>query len=286
MNETNCDLTAVRAMIESRSTGKPQTISYPLTYPGEDYIHEMRMTIIPLEKSLNDYFIVGLTSDYDEIITPMHKATLGMIAYSAMAEDTAVKTGLSFVTSVSSSKDGQAQAYTHVAAITLNGTTTIVGYADSEDDFRALSQQIYDELEIYHQLYDIYNTYEGMNNLKTINDMAGISPVQVDEKIMALMVFCRDMYDQTNGLVDAAMGSVLSLWHEARTYGIDYPEEAYLPDPQALATAALHTGFDQVILDQENSTVFLPDPMMQLDVGALGKGFAVEQVCRKGCCSP
>jgi thiamine biosynthesis lipoprotein len=102
----------------------------------------------------------------------------------------------------------------------------------------------------------------------------------VDAKIMALMRFCRDIYAKTDGLVDAAMGSVLSLWHDARTNGIDFPEEAYLPDEEQLKTASGHMGFDRIVLDEAASTVFIPDPMMRLDVGALGKGFAVEQVCK------
>lgn len=84
LNENNCDMIAVRAMMKSRSTGISQTISYPLTYPGDTYVHEMRMAVIPLEESMNEYFIVGLTSDYDEIINPMHATTLGMIAYGSM----------------------------------------------------------------------------------------------------------------------------------------------------------------------------------------------------------
>ena len=162
----------------------------------------------------------------------------------------------------------------------FNTVTMIVGYAEDADAFRATAQQIYDELEVYHQLYDIYNTYEGMNNLRTVNDMAGVAPVKVDEKIIRLLLFCREMHDATGGLVDATMGSVLSLWHDARSYGIDWPEEAYLPDSAALQVAALHTGFDKVVIDEEASTVFITDPMARLDVGAIGKGYAVEQVSR------
>lgn len=161
----------------------------------------------------------------------------------------------------------------------FNTVTQMVGCDEDAAAFRATAQDIHDKLEVYHQLYDIYNTYEGMNNLKTINDMAGIAPVEVDRRIIDLLLFCRDMYDITSGLVDVTMGSVLALWHEARTYGIDWPEEAYLPDDAALQEAALHTGFDKVIIDEEASTVFITDPETRLDVGAIGKGYAVEQVC-------
>lgn len=162
----------------------------------------------------------------------------------------------------------------------FNTATMIVGCDDDLAAFRTQAQDIHDQLEEYHQLYDIYNTYEGMNNLKTVNDMAGVAPVEVDRRIIDLLLFCRDMHEKTGGLVDVTLGSVLSLWHEARVYGIDNPEEACLPDDAALHRAALHTGFDKLVIDEAASTVFITDPEARLDVGAIGKGYAVEMVSR------
>ena len=157
--------------------------------------------------------------------------------------------------------------------------TTMVGFADSEGEFRQTAQAIHDELLVYHQLFDIYNEYPGMNNLKTVNDRAG-EPVRVDGKIIGLLLFCKDMERATGGMVNPAMGSVLSLWHEARTDGINDPSQAKLPDSEALRQAAEHMDFDRVIIDEEAGTVCLSDPEMRLDVGAVAKGYAVEQVCR------
>ena len=158
--------------------------------------------------------------------------------------------------------------------------TTIIGYAESKEAFTAQAQQIHDELLIYHQLFDIYNTYPDIQNLKTVNDNAGIAPVQVDRKLIDLLLFCREIYDSTDGRVNAAMGSVLSLWHACRTEGIDDPESARLPEEAALKQAAEHTDFDAVCIDPEAGTVFISDPLTRLDVGAVAKGYAVEQVCR------
>ena len=184
------------------------------------------------------------------------------------------------LTPLSALGEGEVKRYNASMLNLFNTVTIITGCDDSIADFRALAQGIHDELEEYHQLYDIYNTYEGMNNLKTVNDMAGVAPVEVDGRIIELLLFCRDMQEKTGGLVDVTMGSVLSLWHEARVYGIDCPEEAYLPEEAALREAALHTGFDKLIIDEAASTVFLTDAQARLDVGAIGKGYAVEQVCR------
>ncbi|MBP3633770.1 MAG: FAD:protein FMN transferase [Oscillospiraceae bacterium] len=157
--------------------------------------------------------------------------------------------------------------------------TTMVGFASSEDEFRAVAQQIHDDLEEYHQLYDIYHDYPGINNLKTVNDMAGAAPVQVDRRIVDLLLLCKDMEQETGGMVNVAMGSVLQLWHEARMDALADPAHARLPDQQLLQQAAEHTDLDKVIVDEEHSTVFLSDPQMRLDVGAVAKGYAVRQVC-------
>lgn len=157
--------------------------------------------------------------------------------------------------------------------------TTMVGYADSQETFTAQAQQIHDELLEYHQLYDIYNDYDGMNNLKTVNDNAGIAPVEVDARILDMLEFSRELYEETGGRVNVAMGGVLSLWHDAREAGIEDPANAYLPDQDALEKAARHADWSNVVIDEEAGTVYLADPDMSLDVGAIAKGYAVERVC-------
>ena len=76
--------------------------------------------------------------------------------------------------------------------------TTIVGKADSEEAFREKTAGIHDELRKYHQLFDIYNDYDGIANLKTINDNAGIAPVPVDPAVIDLLTDCRRYYEATS----------------------------------------------------------------------------------------
>ena len=158
--------------------------------------------------------------------------------------------------------------------------TTIVGRARSEEAFQAQAGAIYDELLVYHRLFDIYNDYEGLNNLKTINDLAGVSPVEVDGRIIALLQDCKKYSEITGGRVNAAMGGVLALWHDARSSGMDDPANARLPDWNALERAAQHGDFDAVIIDAAQSSVYISDPELRLDVGAIGKGYATEMAAR------
>ena len=173
-----------------------------------------------------------------------------------------------------------AKQYTATFLTLFDTVTTIVGRAESEEAFRAKAQAVHDELLTYHKLFDIYHEYSDRNNLKTVNDHAGIAPVTVDQKIIDLLLDCKAYYTATNGKVNVAMGSVLQLWHEARNDWIDDPMHAYLPDQNALIDAAAHTSMDAVVIDEAASTVFLADPLLRLDVGAVAKGWAAERVAR------
>ena len=158
--------------------------------------------------------------------------------------------------------------------------STIVGYDYSQEEFDANCAIIEEELKRYHELYDIYNSYEGVTNLYTINREAGKAPVEVHEDIIALFEFGREMYDLTNGKTNYAMGSVLKIWHEYRDEGnYDY-FSAEVPPMELLEEASEHCSIDDVIIDKENSTVFFADPDMRVDVGAIGKGYATERIAQ------
>lgn len=159
--------------------------------------------------------------------------------------------------------------------------TQFIGYTKSEEEFKGYFEKVHLRFQELHKLYDIYNTYEGINNIKTINDNAGIAPVKVDKDIINLILFAKDWNRRTNGQTNIAMGSVLSIWHDYREAGRSDPEAAKLPPMEALQKAAMHTDIDKVIVDTENSTVFLADKEMSLDVGAVAKGYATEIVAQE-----
>lgn len=168
--------------------------------------------------------------------------------------------------------------YTATFLDLFDTVTTVIGRAEKQEEFQAQAQAIHDELLVYHRLFDIYNDYDGIPNLKTVNDQAGIAPVTVDGRIVELLADCRDYYEVTDGKVNAAMGSVLSLWHDARTDGVNDPANAALPEESALLEAKAHMDFEAVIIDEAASSVFLSDPEVRLDVGAVAKGWAVQRV--------
>lgn len=182
-----------------------------------------------------------------------------------------------FMTGCASQKAEQKQ-YSATFLELFDTVTTVVGKAESEEAFTAKAQAVRDALLSYHQRFDIYNSYEGIVNLKTLNDHAAEGPVKVDPILVDFLLACREYYDLTDGKVNVAMGSVLELWHEARMAGMDDPQNAKLPDRAALDAAAGHTSFDSVVIDEAAGTVFFADPEVKLDAGAVGKGWAAQRV--------
>ncbi len=160
--------------------------------------------------------------------------------------------------------------------------STIIGFEKTQDEFAEVSNEAMNLLAEYHRLFDIYNEYEGINNVCTINKLEnGKHPVvKVDRKIIDMLLYAKEMYTLTDGKMNVAMGSVLSIWHDYREAGSLQPFNAQLPPMELLTEAAKHTNIDDIIIDEENSTVWLADPEMKLDVGAFAKGYAVEMVAR------
>jgi thiamine biosynthesis lipoprotein len=164
---------------------------------------------------------------------------------------------------------------------TFDTMVNVTVYAQSEQEFDFYYDRIKTRFEELHRLFDIYNDYEGINNIKTINDNAGIKPVEVDSQIIDLILFAREWHDRTGGKANIAMGAVLKIWHDYREQGLYDPLKAKLPPMEKLLEADKHTDINNVIVDKEKGTVYLPDEIMSLDVGAAAKGFATEIVAQE-----
>lgn len=158
--------------------------------------------------------------------------------------------------------------------------TTVIGYAPSEEEWDRQMDALHQDLAEYHQLYDIYNHYEGVTNLYDLNRSAAQSPVAVDQRIMDLLVESKAMYETTSGKMNVAFGAVLRIWHDYREAGLNDPDNAQLPPMEQLTAASEHCSIDDLVLDEEAGTVYFADDQLQLDVGSVGKGYAVEMVAR------
>ena len=153
-----------------------------------------------------------------------------------------------------------------------------------EQNFDSVFEDAQKQFRHYNDLFDIYNDYEGINNLKTINDNAGIQPVEVEDAIIEMLEEARLYTELSDGAFDITIGSLLSVWHEYRTAGIALNEagkNAPVPSFEELSEAAQYSGWEHVHIDRENGTVYIDDPHVKLDVGGIAKGFAAEKIAQR-----
>ena len=172
-------------------------------------------------------------------------------------------------------KDPEMQAKTYYEY--FDTQSTVFSYVgDDPALFEARCAAIEQQLSYYHELFDIYYEYSGVTNLRTLNRMAGKGPVVVDRALIDFLLYAKDVYALTGGRVNVALGSVLSLWHDCRE---DADDGVFaIPSEEALHEASQHTDLSAVVIDEAASTVEITDPALRLDVGALGKGYAAEQI--------
>lgn len=179
----------------------------------------------------------------------------------------------------SNSKSYAKYSYEFLGA--FDTTVQLIGYAKNEDDFKVMVDMAQERFMELHRLFDIYNDYDNLNNAKTINDNAGVKPVKVQQEMIDLLVLSKQWYDTSNGKCNIALGAVLKIWHDYRDAGIKNPENARIPSMSELNAAISYTDIEKVIIDTKNSTVFLEDKNMSLDLGAVAKGFASELVANE-----
>lgn len=173
-------------------------------------------------------------------------------------------------------KKFQAQYYEY-----LDTVTDFTAYAKDEKEFEKYKSILEEELERYNKLYNTYESFEGVNNVYTINEKAGVEPVEVDQDIIDLIKEGKDRYKKTGGDIDIAMGSVLKIRHQYRDEAEADPDKARVPDQSLLEEAGKHKEIDAIEINEDKKTVFIKDKDVQIDVGAIAKGFAVQKTREK-----
>ena len=148
---------------------------------------------------------------------------------------------------------------------------------DSAERFDDRSAEVSHILLEYHQLFDIYHEYAGINNLCTLNKNAGGEPLELDPRLIVFLECAKEMYEATDGEMNVMLGAVLRLWHDCREAASLDPENAAIPSEEALREAAKHTDISLLEIDAAAGTARIADPEASIDVGALGKGYATER---------
>ncbi len=119
------------------------------------------------------------------------------------------------------------------------------------------------------RLEPMLSPFDPASEISAVNAAAGSNPVRVSGEVFTLLQRCRELWEQTDGAFDPTVGPLLQL------YGFR-GGAAERPAPAALSDAMGRVGMDKVSLDQAGREVLLREPGMRLDLGAVGKGFAID----------
>ena len=122
---------------------------------------------------------------------------------------------------------------------------------------------------------------EGINNIYTINQYAGITPVTVDPVIIDMLLVSKEWYEKSNYQFNVTLGAVLKVWSayrdEAQILNSD-GKPGVIPPLSLLEEKLVCTGWEYIEIDQVKNTVYITDACASLDVGGVAKGYATELV--------
>ena len=116
----------------------------------------------------------------------------------------------------------------------------------------------------------LLTTYKEDSQTNLINENAGIKPVKVDLEVFNLIERCISISKITQGAFDISYGSIdKSLWNFDKTM-------TSLPDALTAKKMVHLIDYRNIILDKENTTVYLKEKGMRIGFGGIGKGYAAE----------
>lgn len=131
-------------------------------------------------------------------------------------------------------------------------------------------QQIDSAIGEIKRIEQLFTTFKTDSQTNLINNNAGIQAVKVDEEVFNLIERSLRLSRITNGFFDITYGGVdKSLWNFDRSM-------TRLPDSETAKKLVYLINYQNVILNRENSTVYLKEKGMRIGFGGIGKGYAAE----------
>jgi FAD:protein FMN transferase len=140
----------------------------------------------------------------------------------------------------------------------------------SEDETHALAcfESAFDEIE---RLEETFSKFRSSSEVSRINRLASQRPVTTDGEVFGLLEKAQSYSRRTDGAFDITVGPLMRAWGFFRA-------EGRLPASEELSTAREKTGFEKIEIDPASRTARFAVPEMEIDLGAIGKGYAVDRV--------
>lgn len=143
----------------------------------------------------------------------------------------------------------------------------------SEDETWA-EARIDDAVTEIQRIEALFTTFKDSSQTNQINAQAGIGPVKVDREVFDLIQRSLRISELTQGAFDITYGSIdKSLWN------FDTHMTA-LPDRETARRMVRLINYRNVILDENECSVFLKEKGMRIGFGGIGKGYAAEMAKR------
>jgi thiamine biosynthesis lipoprotein len=117
----------------------------------------------------------------------------------------------------------------------------------------------------------LLTTFSDSSETNIINANAGIKPVSVSRETFNLINRSIKISVLTQGAFDITYGSI-----DKRLWNFD-KEMTELPDEQTAKKMVRLINYKNIVLDEENCTVFLKEKGMRIGFGGIGKGLAAER---------
>ena len=121
------------------------------------------------------------------------------------------------------------------------------------------------------RIEDALTVFRDTSTISSINRTAAAEPVRVNDDVFSLLRDCAFLYRETGGAFDITSTPLSRCWGFLQRDG-------RLPAADALAAARTLVGADGVLLDDRTRTVRFDRPGLELNLGAIGKGYALDRV--------
>ncbi len=158
------------------------------------------------------------------------------------------------------------QVYKRVLKL-MGSRFEIVVVADNQDIGNSYINWAVDEIK---RIEKIISSWDPNSETSEINRNAGIKPVKVSPELYNLISRSKKISKITDGAFDISYASMDKIWH------FDGSMKEF-PDPETIKNSVSKVGYENIILDPKNQTVFLKLKGMKIGFGAIGKGFAADK---------
>jgi thiamine biosynthesis lipoprotein len=148
----------------------------------------------------------------------------------------------------------------------LMGTQVIVkAIGENRDQLQAAVNAAFDEVS---RLERLMSNFMPDTELSRINQQAGVAPVKVSRELFGVIKRSMFFSDLSDGAFDISFASVGRLWNF---------RNGVVPAPDAIEALLPFVNYRKIQLDEERFTVFLPSPQMEIGLGGIGKGYAMDR---------